>query len=155
MARKRKRPSNDLPVPGLPKHARGDKPQDGSIYHPVLSLYYPRVVTLRTFLYEQLPLSSKSRRKKVASLGQEKREGSSQPPSYSLSPSKVGVRVERTNEEIQNLARTLDSTLVGILKEPDSAVNISRQKEFTAFTQSQARSSLECTDIGATTSQSD
>ncbi|OJD24892.1 hypothetical protein ACJ73_03741 [Blastomyces percursus] len=155
MARKRKRPTNDLLLPGLPKHARGDKPQDGSIYHPVLSLYYRRVVTLRTFLYEQLPLSSKSRRKKVASLGLEKREGSGQPLPYSFSPSKAGVGVDRTNEKIQALAGNLDSTLVGILTEPDSAVNISRQKELAAFTQSQARSSLECTDIGATTSQSD
>ncbi|KLJ10847.1 hypothetical protein EMPG_09861 [Blastomyces silverae] len=156
MARKRKRPTNDLlPLPELPKHARADKPQDGSIYHPVLSLYYPRVVTLRTFLYEQLPLSSKSRRKKVASLGLEKREGSGQPRPDTPSPSKVGAGVERTKEEIQALAGTLDSTLVGILKEPDTAVNISRQKEFAAFTQSQVRSSLECTDIGATTSQSD
>ncbi|PGG99055.1 telomerase reverse transcriptase [Blastomyces parvus] len=156
MARKRKRPAIDLPLPEFPKHARGENPQDGSIYHPVLSLYYPRVVTLRTFLYEQLPLSSKSRRKKVASLGLEKGDGSGQQPLCpSLSPSKVGTGVERTKEEIQAIAGTLDSTLVGILKEPDSVVNSSRQKEFAAFTQSQVRSSLECTDIGATTSQSD
>ncbi|PGH29534.1 telomerase reverse transcriptase [[Emmonsia] crescens] len=156
MARKRKRQTTDLTLTDLPvsKHVWDDKPLDGSIYHPVLSLYYPRVVTLRSYLYEQLPLSSKSRRKKVASLGLEKQDGSDSSP-YSLSSQQVGAGVQQTKEEIQALAGILDSTLVGILKEPDSAINNSRQKEFAAFTQSQVRSSMECTDIGATTSQSD
>lgn len=155
MAEKRKRPTKDPVLTDLPssKHAREDKPLDGSIYHPVLSLYYSRVVTLRTFLCEQLPLSSKSRKKKVASLGLEKRNSFDQPP-YPSASQEVGTRF-KTDEEIQDLAGTLDSTLVGILREHDNTINVSRQKEFASFTQSQALSSLECNDVGATTSQPD
>lgn len=155
MAEKRKRPTKDPALTDLQssKHARDDKPLDGSIYHPVLSLYYSRVVTLRTFLCEQLPLSSKSRKKKVASLGLEKRNSFDQPP-YPSASQEVGTRF-KTDEEIQDLAGTLDSTLVGILREHDNTINVSRQKEFASFTQSQALSSLECTDVGATTSQPD
>ncbi|OJD10445.1 hypothetical protein AJ78_08549 [Emergomyces pasteurianus Ep9510] len=155
MARKRKRPTKHAPInlPSL-KHAGEDKLLGGSVYHPVLSLYFPRVVTLRTYLYEQLPLSSKSRRRKVASLGVEKQARDYHPPN-SVSSQQVDTGAQRTKEEIQALTGILDSTLVSILKESDGAISNSRQKEFAAFTQSQARSSLECTDIGATTSQSD
>ncbi|OAX77776.1 hypothetical protein ACJ72_07921, partial [Emergomyces africanus] len=160
MARKRKRPTKNPPTNSrLLNHGRQEEEEEdkrlgGSTHHPVLSLYFPQVVTLRTYLYEQLPLSSKSRRRKVASLGLEKQARCDHAPN-SLSCQQVDAGARRTNEEIQALAGILDSTLVGILKEPDGAIRSSRQKEFAAFTQSQARSSLECTDIGATTSQSD
>ncbi|KAK2796371.1 hypothetical protein FQN50_009587 [Emmonsiellopsis sp. PD_5] len=119
MGRKRKRPATEAPPTNF-------------LSHPVLSLYYPRVVQLRSYLQDQLPSTSRSRRKRIASIG-----------------------LHSTNEESQLLADVLDSTFVGILKEPDGAVGCARQREFAAFTQSQARSTLDCTDIGATTSQSD
>ncbi|PGH05494.1 hypothetical protein AJ79_06801 [Helicocarpus griseus UAMH5409] len=162
MTRRRKRPANTSAVTELPSKRVKDDHQastDGSTHHPVLSLYYPRVVTLRTYLRNQLPASSRSRRKKVASIGLETKNGLHHPTPLCSTPTvatqPTGTRVQQANEEIQILADVLDSTLVGVLKEPDCAVTSNRRKEFAAYTQSQVRSSLECTDIGATTSQSD
>ncbi|KGQ00641.1 hypothetical protein PAAG_12683 [Paracoccidioides lutzii Pb01] len=152
MTRKRKRPV-DFP---LEKRIKYDKPGDGSIYHPVLSLYYPRIMTLRDYLHAQLPASSKSRRRKIASIGLNNQPGTRHTMfSLTLPPRSPSSSIPRTHDETQIIADVLDSTFVCILKESDRAINNARQKEFAAYIQSQVRSSLEYTDIGATISQSD
>lgn len=113
------------------------KPLDSTVHHPVLSLYYPRVLNLRSYLLEQLPFSSKSRRKKLGSL---------RCPQSSTS-------ADSPEDDIRLLADVLDSTLVGVLHESDPAVNHTRQKELAAFTQSQSRCFTNCTDVGTTSSQ--
>src|SRR5947207_2788171 len=80
-----------------------------AVPHKLLSLYYPRVVSLRQFLLSSLPLSSTSRRRRVSTYGA--RNGH-----HSL---------------------FLDSTLVGVLSEPHVTAKETRQRDFTAFTQSQ------------------
>ncbi|KAK2803650.1 hypothetical protein FQN51_003412 [Onygenales sp. PD_10] len=144
MGRKRKRPATEASL----ANSKLSNSSPAS-HHPVLSLYYPRVVQLRSYLQDQLPSTSKSRRKRIASIGL----AHSKLPSSSAQQHAAGLH--STHEETQLLADVLDSTFVGILKEPDGAVGGARQREFAAFTQSQARSTLDCTDIGATTSQSD
>ncbi|KGM85836.1 telomerase reverse transcriptase [Paracoccidioides brasiliensis Pb18] len=158
MARKRKQPPNSKAPVDLPleKRVKYDKPVDGSIYHPVLSLYYSRIMTLRDYLHAQLPASSKSRRRKIASIGLNNQRGTPHTLfSLTLPPRSPSSGILRTHEETQIIADVLDSTLVGILKESDRAINDARQKEFAAYTQSKVRSSLEYTNIGATISQSD
>ncbi|OQE32998.1 hypothetical protein PENFLA_c001G08043 [Penicillium flavigenum] len=60
--------------------------------HPVISLYYRQVVPLREYLLQQLPVTSKSRRRRILTL--DSRED------------------QETNAQSQTLAELLDSTLV-------------------------------------------
>jgi hypothetical protein len=85
------------------------------VSHELLSLYYPRIVSLRQFLLSSLPLSSTSRRRRVSTYGSGNLEAARQTP-------------------------FLDSTLIGVLSEPQTTVKEARQRDFTAFTQSQQNS---------------
>ncbi|KAJ5577953.1 Telomere reverse transcriptase [Penicillium hispanicum] len=102
--------------------------------HPVISLYYPEVLTLRQYLLRQLPISSKLRRRRIASLR----------PLPTASPN-AG----------RSLSELLDSTLVGLLKKSSPNVDSDRQRDYRAFTQSQSRSILVSTDTGPTSPQSE
>lgn len=119
MARKRKRnESSD-------RHARPQKARktsdtkhaghgvhQGHIHHAVLAAFYPRVLSLRDFLIERLPKSSRVRRRRIASFGRD-----STPSPF---------------------ARHLwDTTLVGILQDPPPLVTEQRRKNFSAFRQPQ------------------
>jgi telomerase reverse transcriptase len=83
----------------------------GAISHPLLSLYYPRVVTLRQYLVSALPRSSKGRKRRIASLCHE--------VDNKLKPKFENKRLPDTQhrdldeEDRQVLARLLDETLVG------------------------------------------
>lgn len=115
--------------------------------HPVISLYYKNVLTLRQYLLQQLPLSSKSRRRRIGSLGlQQGRHCSAQHHSGDA---------DQNTQTVRDIASLLDSTLVGVLKESNPTVSQARYREFAAFTQSQGRSSLVCTDTGPTRAQSE
>jgi telomerase reverse transcriptase len=104
-------------------------------------------VTLRQFLLEQLPLSSKTRRRRIASLGQHQNVKNEE---YSL-----GLKQDTDSDEsIRQIVRLLDSTLVGVLKESSPTVIQARQRDFAAFTQSEERSIL-CTDTGPTCPQAE
>ena len=83
------------------------------VKHTILSQYYIRVVTLRTFLLSRLPASSRVRRRKIRDLPAVSHNG------------KVAF---------------LDSTLVGVLQDPKPALEESRRHEFLNFTQSPERS---------------
>lgn len=107
--------------------------------HPVISLYYRQVLTLRQYLLRQLPAASKSRRRRITSLR------------LSGSPSIA----EQGDDTVSPLADLLDSTLVGVLKEPSAKVDSDRQHDYRAFTQSQSRSILNSTDTGPTSPQSE
>jgi telomerase reverse transcriptase len=84
----------------------------GKLQHPVLSRYFPRVVTLRTFLLSRIPIS---KQKKLANAG--------------LAPDKRGSQ-----------GNILEETLVGVLNETSSHVDKLRQQEFLTFTQDPERS---------------
>ncbi|OKL61688.1 hypothetical protein UA08_02399 [Talaromyces atroroseus] len=105
--------------------------------HPVLSRYYPRVVTLRQYLLEELPSSSKARRRQVLTLGKPKHARSTD-----ISVSTSEKPTQRNEGTDMNLAHFLDSTLVGIRKDVSPAVLNARHKELVAFMQSEERSTL-------------
>ncbi|KAJ6184750.1 Telomere reverse transcriptase [Penicillium mononematosum] len=103
--------------------------------HPVISLYYRQVVPLREYLLQQLPVTSKSRRRRILTL--DSRED------------------QETNAQSQTLAELLDSTLVGVLKDSSPTLNSERQKQYSSFNESQSRSILISTDTGPTCPQSE
>jgi telomerase reverse transcriptase len=134
MGKKRKRPIKDRgPTPsshnGITKSTRRFRTAPISRTHPVISLYYQKVFTLRDYLLQQLPSTSKSRRRRILSLDS---------PDASTSA----------------LAQLLDSTLVGV-NDSCPTVNSERQKEYLSFTQSQSRSLLVSTDTGPNCPQSE
>lgn len=151
MGKKRKRPVKDCgptaasqlritPSPNCFKVAKAPASQnDQTTTHPVISLYYRQVLTLRQYLLRQLPASSKLRRRRIASLRP------SGPPSIA----------ERGNDTASPLADLLDSTLIGVLKEPSAKIDSDRQRDYRVFTQSQSRSILVSTDTGPTSPQSE
>jgi hypothetical protein len=94
------------------EHTHNDDPR---VSHELLSLYYPRIVSLRQFLLSSLPLSSTSRRRRVSAYGSDSQAGTRQPHFF-------------------------DSTLVGVFPEPRSTVRETRKREFATFTQSQQKS---------------
>jgi telomerase reverse transcriptase len=116
----------------------GIRQQNGSsrsdLYdHPVLCRYYSRVLTLRKYLVDKLPASSKTKKRKIASLGK---------------LDALDSRSEKRNPKqdlnaIKRLAELLDSTLVGVLRESNSATDEARKKDFAAFTRSPCQSSTD------------
>jgi hypothetical protein len=87
---------------------------DPLVSHELLSLYYPRIVSLRKFLLSSLA-SSTSRRRRLSAYGIDGQAGTKTPHLF-------------------------DSTLVGVFPEPELEVRESRQRDFIAFTKSQQRS---------------
>jgi hypothetical protein len=88
---------------------------NNDVSHELLSLYYPRIVSLRQFLLSSLASSSTSRRRRLSAYGIDGQAGTKTPHLF-------------------------DSTLVGVFPEPELAVQESRQRDFIAFTESQQRS---------------
>ncbi|KAM5471139.1 Telomerase reverse transcriptase [Microsporum audouinii] len=152
---KRKRGIQEHGDGGEPAAGRADKHADGEgdgdaeagdedkrremVQQGVLAFYYPRLLSLRTYLLELLPASSVSRQRRVRSVGREKTKQES-----------------KEDGDDERVARLLDSTIVGVLKPASPAINSARQRELAAFTQSQVRSSaLRGTDVGATSDIAD
>jgi telomerase reverse transcriptase len=99
--------------------------------HPVISIYYRQVVTLRQYLLQHIPVSSKSRHRKIASM-------------HSYDP----TGASRPGELVEGLSKLLDTTLVGVLKESSPAHSQEIRRELAEFTTSQDRSVLISTDTG-------
>jgi len=77
-----------------------------------LSLYYQSVLTLKQFLLARLPAKSRIRRKRVTSF-------------------------RGKSEDQPELGDFLDSTLIGVMREPSPELQQARRGEFSTFTQSQ------------------
>jgi telomerase reverse transcriptase len=88
--------------------------KDPVVKQALLSQYYPQVFSLREYLLSKLPAASKNRRRKISKLGQEPdlKNGGSQ----------------------QALARFIDQTLIGVLKE-DVGTREERIQQWTSFSQ--------------------
>ncbi|KAG2412542.1 hypothetical protein HFD88_010099 [Aspergillus terreus] len=102
--------------------------------HPVISLYYPQVLTLRQYLLQQIPVSSKSRRRRIAS-----------------------VRADGSDTETEGdhgLANLLDRTLVGVSKESPPTSTPENRRELARFSQSQSRS-VEDSNVGPVCAQTE
>lgn len=148
MGKKRKRPIKDGPTSsshmGITTSPRRFRTPHAPISlgtktsHPVISLYYQQVVPLRGYLLQQLPVTSKSRRRRILTLG-----------------SREDQDPNAQSQTSQPLAKLLDSTLVGVLKESSPTLNSERQKQYSSFNKSQLQSSLVSTDTGPTCPQSE
>ncbi|PYH78935.1 hypothetical protein BO82DRAFT_316347, partial [Aspergillus uvarum CBS 121591] len=107
--------------------------------HPVISLYYQRVVTLRQFLLRQIPSVSRSRRRKIVSIRTDPAEGA----------------YDSCSDSHRELAILLDSTLVGITQDPSPARDHERSQELAALRKSQPKSQLASTDTGPPCAQAE
>ena len=121
--RKRHRPAKDHDAPSKRIKKDGAGATVASITHPTLSLYYPQILTLRDYALSKLPVSSKSRRRRIAAVGYYGKNGhSNQNTQTSYDPNAA-------------LAKLLDGTLICRRPSvPGVALEI-RQKDFQAFSQ--------------------
>ncbi|KAH8703330.1 hypothetical protein BGW36DRAFT_85569 [Talaromyces proteolyticus] len=155
MGKKRKRPAKSATAlaTNAANHTKRLKSDEANSRltqeHLVLSRYYRRVVTLRQYLLEELPSTSKARRRRIASLGKSG-HGSDATANTSLHLNASNDK----NGDITHLVRLLDTTLVGELKRSIPTVVEARQRDFAAFTQSEERSLL-WTDTGPCSPQSE
>ena len=154
MARKRKRSSGEDRATAVDtKRIRTGKdstksPQKhlNSAEHPVLSLYYPNLQTLRSFILSSLPKHSKTRRKKIIAL-QDAPDGVNPDLAWStisVHPSSARARLE----DRQKLIALLDTTLVGVLRDTKGQ-RPAREADLSHFSQqlSKSRSSSSPTDV--------
>ena len=154
MTKKRKRSRATKCSPGVNcKKRKTDGDGDGSILteHPTLCLYYPRISTLRVYLLSSLPISSRSRRRKIASIGRHQRYTIENTRNYDLlsgagPPSRSACSDQPWLGGERCLATLLDKTLVCTTKDDPRVVDDSREKDFASFSQQvnlTARSSFE------------
>lgn len=159
MAKKRKRPGKrptsqpQSISPFSPHRFRPAPTRNGHPYptHPVISLYYRDVYTLRQYLLCRLPVSSKLRRRRIASLGVD----STPTINVGSGSSSTTTTAAPAAPAVSQLVDLLDTTLVGILKQPSPKLASERQQAYRAFTQSQSRSILVSTDTGPVAPQSE
>ena len=113
MSKKRKRQTKDENHGRLTKKPKNDSTfKTGKLQHAVLSCYFPRVVTLRTFLLFNLPVS---RQKTLA-------------------------QVDLLDGERSQQDKFLDDTLIGIINETSRLDEKTREQDFATFTQASRRS---------------
>ena len=114
MARKRKAAENASNRPIKQRKATnhaspGLQEPSAYVHHNVLSSFYPRVCTLRDYLLDSLPATSRVRRRKLTTFGK------------------------------NDTTSILDTCLVGVLKQLSSSVTELRKIDFATFTQTQCR----------------
>ena len=111
--------------------------------HPTLSLYYPRIKSLRNYLLDSLLVSSKSRRRKIASFGLSRLQShTSIPPASSSTCNEESIASNFGHEDHlschdneEYLARLLDTTLVGVTGDAPPELGKSRAEDFASFSQ--------------------
>lgn len=97
---------------------------DRPLSHPVLSQYYPKLLTLRQYLADQLPATSKRRRRRILHYG---KHSDTQEISISGSDS----------SDVVNL---LDKTIIGVVQNTNEE-GLLRKQELQVFTQQLSNSS--------------
>jgi len=125
-----------------------------AITHPVLSLYYPAVVTLRRYLWSKFPISSKARRRRLLATGccaEQSRSGLRR-----SHPTHVDELNDSSRDDSHGaLASLLDTTLVCGLEISCSAQDQSRINELATFSQHQSRSTAGSSPGSGNCSQSE
>ena len=116
--------------------------------HPVLSRYYKQVFTLREYILSRISTKSRARRKKITDVGTAQQKVGAEPDK---SFGEVHYRPERESD----LAKLLDSTLVGVTKEADPEAEEARIKDLVSFTQTQSRSSASGSSGRSSTTQAE
>ena len=129
------------------------KSQDAQVQHQILSRYYRRVTTLREYLLDRIPPTSKQRRRRIANLGMKQN-----PITVSNKPGTIPTPLDHQQDincKENDLVQLLDSTLIGVNEDPNPAVTRERRQQYVTFTQSEERSFLISKDIGPMCPQSD
>lgn len=130
--------------------------------HPVLSLFYPRVVTLRHFLLFRLPASSKVRRRRLVAIGSRPEERTSvcrsdrwREVAWEGHASCADQPLHCPEDQDRALASLLDTTLVCCPENYSPAQDQSRMKDLAAFSQQQQNSTAGSSLGGGSCSQSE
>ena len=129
--KKRNRSAHDGKGNKRQKISGGFNGKDPVVKHAVLAQYYPQVYTLREYLLSKLPATSKARRKKIVSVGQQQQSDGT------------------TDGPIDGLASFLDSTLIGVLKYKDASPE-ERLKQWVTFSQRLDTSDSNLTNLSGT-----
>lgn len=143
MAKKRKRPGRHPPIANKPLSLNPRTANNNNPTHPVISLYYPHVLTLRQYLLRQLPVSSKLRRRRIASLSV---------------ATAAKDKDHRWSAHVPDLVHLLDTTLVGVLHESPPTISQERRRDLAIFTESQSQSQSQPqseSQLGSTSAQSE
>ena len=114
------------------KTTTGEFSELALVEHPTLSVFYPQVVTLRSYLLSSVPASSRSRRRKIASAG--------------LQELPVPGTDDGDLDKGKIFAAVLDKTLICTIRDAPRIPTESREKDFRAFSQqtsSSVRSTLD------------
>ena len=143
MTKKRKRCRASKCSSGVnAKKRKTDGDGDGSSLteHPTLCLYYPRISTLRVYLLSSLPISSRSRRRKIASIGRHQQYAIGNTGNYDLLSGAGPPRRSACSDQSwlggeRCLAALLDKTLVCSAEDDTRVVDDSREKDFASFSQ--------------------
>jgi hypothetical protein len=96
------------------KRKRAPDSDPASVDHLVLRCFYPALCTLRQHLLSCLPTASRSRRRRLSTLGSQN---------------------HGEDETDVELAKLLDSTLVGVPRHVDAANTTERDHDVDCFTQ--------------------
>lgn len=103
---------NGRPVKQLRKGIAGNLQPADVVKHALLTQYYPNILTLRQYVLDSLPASSKIRRKKISAVGKEIQAAAVDAHSGVQEP------VEDHDNISASLARLLDTTLVATHTRP-------------------------------------
>ena len=157
MARKRKRSHKQVESSEGPRKRRSLDaglqssvvlPKDNAfITHPLLSLYYPRLLTLRHYLQSQLPPSARSRRRRIAS-------AATQHETFDAVGASDYQRNTQRVEDDGALATLLDTTLIGQFQAQRPDRDDSRIRELATLSQ-KVTSTVGSSVGGGTCSQSE
>ncbi|KAL8950083.1 MAG: hypothetical protein Q9222_003867 [Ikaeria aurantiellina] len=122
--RKRHRPDKSDAVSRNRTKRDTEPAGQGPTTHPTLSLYYPRILTLRAYLLSKLPKSSKTRKRKITALSGNVASGCN--AQEGLIPA---------NDTNARLAKLLDCTLVCERPHEDVFKLHSKERDFQTFSQ--------------------
>lgn len=120
------------------------------VEHPTLCLYYHRVMTLRDYLLVSLPPTSRTRRRKITSIGRNERHitrdtRKSDPSLQARFPNQSILEEERC------LATLLDYTLVCAVRDKSPILKEPLERDFASFSQEANPSTGSSNNVGTTT----
>lgn len=140
--RKRCRPTACRPgrTHKKPKTDHGERMDSIYVEHPTLCLYYPRVSTLRNYLLSNLPASSRSRRRRITSIGRQLENvpgtsGQTRSCTQSGLPGPLAGSNPPCPDSERSMATFLDKTLVCAAQGQPRWLYESRQTDFAVFSQ--------------------
>lgn len=120
------------------------------VEHPTLCLYYHRVMTLRDFLLASLPPTSRTRRRKITSIGRNERH-----ITRDIRKSDPSLQARFPNQSILEeegcLATLLDHTLVCAVRDKSPILKEPLERDFASFSQQANLSTGSSNYVGSTT----